>query len=226
MSGFAYNVNKLLGDVEHIEIKGLSPTSHIYLVDRPSIQKAIFAIRLCADSLDKSDSDAFSVGPKDLKLLQDCIKKGHESVFEHLQYTFFIQNFSRAMLQEISRHRIASPSVQSTRWSLHKLLNNNINIDEMYRRTGDFTIDELSRSQIMNVQKYKKSNKIKNDIAKYALPESFLTHELLTINCRSMWNLFKLRLSQRTLWEFRMIARGILDLVCKNEHHKLLYDFE
>ena len=41
---------------------------------------------------------------------------GHESPFEHITFTFGIEHVSRALLAQITRHRIASFSVQSQRY--------------------------------------------------------------------------------------------------------------
>ena len=41
---------------------------------------------------------------------------GHESPMEHMTFTFGIENVSRALLAQITRHRMASFSVQSQRY--------------------------------------------------------------------------------------------------------------
>ena len=41
---------------------------------------------------------------------------GHQSPLEHVAFTFGIENVSRALLAQITRHRIASYSVQSQRY--------------------------------------------------------------------------------------------------------------
>jgi len=214
----------LFDKVEEYEVLEVYPTTNIFLIDRSDIRKVIFAIRLCADSFDRMDSTPHEIGPNDLKLLENCKKHKHESVFEHLTYTFVIENFSRAMLQELSRHRIASPSVQSTRWALKKLFERPGSVDLMFRHTNNEKIDYMSRRQIQELIDYCKKFKVKNDISKFALPESFLTCEVLTINCRSLWNLFNLRISDRALWEFREIANGMKKLLCKDEYHRLLFE--
>lgn len=48
----------------------------------------------------------------------------HASTIEHLNYSFDIDGISRACLQQLCRHRIASYTVQSTRYVLNKLLKN------------------------------------------------------------------------------------------------------
>ena len=48
-------------------------------------------------------------------------KNKHASTIEHLSYNFDIDGVSRALLQELARHRIASYSVKSTRYTLKEL---------------------------------------------------------------------------------------------------------
>jgi len=51
------------------------------------------------------------------------IKNKHSSTLEHINYTFDIDGISRACLQELARHRMASLSVKSTRYTLKELNN-------------------------------------------------------------------------------------------------------
>ena len=48
-----------------------------------------------------------------LEMLQTI---GHESPVEHVSFTFGIEGVSRSLLAQITRHRIASYSVQSQRY--------------------------------------------------------------------------------------------------------------
>ena len=48
-----------------------------------------------------------------LRMLEDL---GHESPVEHASFTFAIEGVSRTLLAQITRHRIASFSVQSQRY--------------------------------------------------------------------------------------------------------------
>ena len=81
------------------------------------------AIRTCWQSFDKSDEG----GEKDRELIDRVGNKfKHASTLEHLVYNFYIQGISRALLQELARHRIASLSVKSTRYTLKELKNEEI----------------------------------------------------------------------------------------------------
>lgn len=55
--------------------------------------------------------------------LSERLTERHGSVLEHCVFTFEILGSSRLELQEHMRHRIASPTVESTRFCLDKVLN-------------------------------------------------------------------------------------------------------
>ena len=185
------------------------------------------AIRTCWNSFDKSDN-----GDKKDKALIERVgnKYKHKSTLEHLSYSFFIQGISRACLQEVVRHRIASYSVRSTRYTLKGLKNIEPFREDDYSRaenfivlTGNKEVDSSSIKALNNLQTILKSN-ISNDIAKYALPESYKTELVITINARSLQNFLQLRTSKSALWEIRALAYKIFDTLPK-EHQYLFKDF-
>ena len=76
------------------------------------------AIRTCWQSFDKGDCG----GEKDIELIDRVGNKfKHASTLEHLTYNFYIKGISRACLQELARHRMASFSVKSSRYTLKEL---------------------------------------------------------------------------------------------------------
>jgi thymidylate synthase (FAD) len=83
----------------------------------PEAEKIIAA----AGKLCYSDSDIESLMNGIDKQTEDyyvgmLMGMGHESTIEHANYTFAIEGVSRAVLAQITRHRIASFSVQSQRY--------------------------------------------------------------------------------------------------------------
>ena len=192
------------------------------------------AVRMCANSEDDGDSDytAEVLGPKDQKLIANRIIKSnkeynplnptHESTLEHAVYTFELE-YSRALLQELSRHRIASPSVQSSRYALKKLVKkmDEDNLHLYLTFTGDPDIDSDNVLQLQRLIAHVKAGK-PNDKTKYLIPDAFRTKSMLTINARSLRNLFRLRTSKRALWEFRQLAFAMVDTI--PEGHKFLFE--
>jgi len=191
------------------------------------------AVRMCTDSLSSLDTslEDESFGPKDEKLIKrrilkvgeayDPLNPSHESTLEHAIYTFEL-NFSRSVLQELSRHRIASPSVQSSRYALKKIIKkiDKTNLHLFLTFTGDKEIDQANIDHLNVLIGLVKSGK-PNDKVKYAIVDAFRTQAILTINARSLRNLFRLRTSSHALWEFRQLAFAMVDAI--PEGHKVLF---
>lgn len=143
-------------------------------------------------------------------LLKRIRDRGHTSVLEHVVFSFDIDGISRALLQELVRHRIASYSVQSTRWALKRILDSDVPVQEHLVSTGDFEVDTLNAATLGAVLALLRSRPtIRNDVLKYALPEAFRTSLVMTINARSLMNMFTLRTSSRALAEFRELMQKI-----------------
>ena len=145
----------------------------------------------------------------------------HSSTIEHLVYVFDIDGISRAVLQEKSRHRIASPTVKSTRYTLKELLNDFGKVEEFLVKTGNETIDKLNQEHMIKVAKAMKDENIPNDIAKYAIVEAYKTSLVFTINARSLQNFLALRTDKHALWEIQDLARAMYEVI--PEEHKFLF---
>ncbi len=147
----------------------------------------------------------------------------HSSTIEHITYNYDIDGISRACLQELARHRIASLSVKSSRYTLKELkdLPYDDDRDDFIVLTGDTGVDNSSRVAIGNLQ-YQLKAGVSNDIAKYCLPESYKTSLVWTINARSLQNFLTLRTDKSALWEIRDLANAIYDAL-PNEH-KFLFE--
>ncbi len=194
------------------------------------------AIRECWQSQDKSDN----LGPKDKELIKRvACKFKHSSTLEHITYNFRIEGISRAVLQELARHRMTNLSVKSTRYTLKELknelpftdfttLDDQTYLDDGLERakkylvlTSDIRVNRMSILALDNLRDLLNEG-ISNDIAKYALPEAYKTSLAWTINARSLQNFLELRTSKSALWEIRNLAFKIFDAL--PEGHKYLFE--
>ncbi|MEO0292763.1 MAG: FAD-dependent thymidylate synthase [candidate division WOR-3 bacterium] len=205
----------------------------VSLIDSDPIEKCIIAART------SHGSTSDNMGPKDKNLIKNLIKWGHTSIFEHCNYTFKIEGVSRALLQELVRHRMASYTVRSTRYTLKDLIK-----DEEIGKAKSFNdykkiverycvVPELPEKILKSFYKTTAQNlksiflflnkyKIPNDIAKYLLPESFKTELVMSINVRSFRNFLQLRTSKNALWEIRKLAFLMYESIPLN--HRILYE--
>ena len=79
-------------------------------------QTVALAAKLCYSG-DGIDELIEKIGDKDnAKFINILTKMNHFSPFEHASFTFAIEGVSRALLAQITRHRIASFSVRSQRY--------------------------------------------------------------------------------------------------------------
>jgi len=222
----------------------LNSSVKVDLMQHSSLEVCAHAIRTCWQSFDKSDDG----GEKDKDLINRVGNKfKHASTLEHLTYTFYISGISRALLQELARHRMASPSVKSTRYTLKELRYEEsftdgmsmlelkekyTNPEEVYNDshmqrgskylvwTGILGIDFSSIVALENVRLMLLDNNT-NDKAKYCLPESYKTELSWTINARSLQNFISLRSSKSALWEIRQLANELFNTL--PEEHKYLF---
>ena len=201
----------------------------ITLLNYTDLKTCAHAIRTCWQSFEKGDEG----GEKDKELIHRVGNKfKHASTLEHLYYTFYIQGISRACLQELARHRIASLSVKSTRYTLKELKEEAsflpFCVDNMERAkhflvfTSNQAVNEASILALENLRKLLVSN-IGNDLAKFAMPESYKTELTWSINARSLQNFLRLRSSNNALWEIRALAFGLFEAL-PQEHQFLFSD--
>ncbi|MFP4332410.1 MAG: FAD-dependent thymidylate synthase [Campylobacterales bacterium] len=191
----------------------------VKLMHHTPLEVCSHAIRTCWQSFDKSDGG----GEKDRELIDRVGNKyKHASTLEHLNYTFYISGVSRALLQELARHRHASLSVKSTRYTLKELKEcEAIEYERFLVFTGNELVDSASRDALKRLQEVLKSN-TSNDIAKYCLPESYKTELTWSINARSLQNFIALRSSKSALWEIRELAKTIYKAL--PEEHSYLFE--
>lgn len=195
----------------------------VTLLNEPRIDLAVIGARTCWKSFDRTSPEY------DRKLLEHLWLNNHLSPLEHCYFTFKIEGISRLCLQELARHRIASLSVESSRYTLKKLLKEYPKLKselEPFELVKTFFVVPKTSSPIIEqayiVKMIKElsylydlmsDNPITNDELKYWLPESWRTNLVWTINLRSLSNFIILRTSPKAHFEIRHLANLILEEV-------------
>lgn len=197
----------------------------ISLLSHTDLKICSHAIRTCWQSFAKSDDG----GEVDKELIERVGNKfKHASTLEHLNYTFYIKGISRACLQELARHRHASLSVKSTRYTLKELRNEDEFKQNDFERASKYlvlskneAVDNASIAALENLRLILQSS-ISLDIAKYCLIESYKTELTWTINARALQNFLHLRSGKSALWEIRDLAKALYEAL--PAEHKFIFE--
>ena len=207
----------------------------VKLLNYTPLEVADIAICKCYGNEPHSDSEKVKA-----RINRVANVSKHASTIEHLYYNFDIDGISRACLQEVARHRIASYTVKSSRYTLQELkkekpfitydsIDSNIPVvdyeraEQYVRLTLDDNIDFSIVSSLDNLRKAIFYG-LPNDIAKYCMPEAYKTSLVMSINARSLQNFLELRTSKHALKEIQDLAKSLFEAI-PNEHKFLFEPF-
>lgn len=156
-----------------------------------------------------------------LKALRGAMASGHESVAEHAVFTFVIEGISRVTLAQLTRHRLASFSVQSQRYRGADA--DSVVIPESYAAhayRGSVDALLMQATELYNAMVY---DGVATEDARYILPQGITTTLMMTSNARELRHFFALRCCNRAQWEIRQLADEMLKL-CKQAAPVLFAD--
>ncbi len=145
------------------------------------------------------------------------MQMGHDSVLEHASFTFGIEGVSRVLLAQITRHRLASFSVQSQRYVSYESGFGYI-VPPKIEALGPEAVAEFERQMdTMHAwytawQEKLGNGEGGNEDARFVLPGACETRMMVTMNVRELRHFFSLRMCSRAQWEIRALA---------NEMHRL-----
>lgn len=160
-------------------------------------------------------------------LVSNVIASGHDSVLEHVSFTFAIEGISRVTSHQLVRHRMASYSQQSQRYCtinpmniviphhIQAIMNDEKAMtdsrkDEIVNNVLDNYFDALQKLDDV-MEKYG----IPNEDRRYFYPQGTKTNIIVTMNARELRHFFELRCCNRAQWEIKELADNMLDL-CKD----------
>ena len=177
------------------------------------------AARTCYSAMEYDELKALVNEKDQAAFLRRIVASGHLSVLEHASFTFGVSGVSRALLAQLTRHRIASFSVQSQRYvSLDKGFG--YIVPPRIKELGEEAVKEfeaqMAQMQAWYVAWQEKLGKGEggNEDARFVLPNACETHITVTMNARELLHFFSLRCCNRAQWEIRALAREMLRL-CK-----------
>ena len=147
------------------------------------------------------------------KFIKKIMSMGHESVMEHVSFTFGIEGVSRALLAQITRHRLASFSVQSQRYVSYENSFGYI-IPPSIKALGEDAVAEYEQQMAQMHEWYKgwqsalgNTGESSNEDARFVLPSACETRMIITMNVRELRHFFSMRECSRAQWEIRALAK-------------------
>lgn len=155
--------------------------------------------------------------------LKMLINKDHISVLEHAQATFRVRGGSRSFTHQMVRHRLCSFTQQSQRYVdesgfgyvVPDSVRNNPKAQNLFRgfmRRAKQVYGELQQLGI------------KNEDARFVLPNAVESEIVITANFREWRHIFDLRGETEAQWEIRMITIKILKIL-KEKAPAIFEDF-
>lgn len=205
----------------------------------PNPEKTVAcAAKLCYASVTPDELYDGLTDEKAASFVEMLASMGHESPIEHASFTFTIEGVSRALLAQITRHRIASFSVQSQRYvSMENFryivppeIAESPEAKALYAETMEKdrqAYEKLSRilyekhyQAFLQEGKTEKqaasaAGKKAGEDARFVLPNACDTQMIVTMNARSLLHFFQVRCCNRAQWEIRAVADEMLRLCCE-----------
>lgn len=150
---------------------------------------------------------------KSIKRLRSCYRAGHTGILEHASVSFVVRGVSRSCSHQLVRHRIASYCQESQRYCKYDL-------------SGDdwYVVPEKLRGDSGRLERYRSVMRVcadeykslldagyRPEDARFALPESTKTSIFVTMDIRSLFHFFDLRLGEHAQWEVRKLAKEMLE---------------
>lgn len=182
---------------------------------------AAMAAKMCYSKATLAEMQEKISSTDQVAFLQNILETGHLSVVEHISFTFGIEGVSRVLLAQLTRHRIASFSVQSQRYVSYQNGFSYI-IPPNIEALGPDAVQEYERQMsemhrwYLSWQEQLTKGERGNEDARFVLPNACETKLVLTMNVRELLHFFSLRCCNRAQWEIHQLADEMLK-ICKRE---------
>jgi len=148
-------------------------------------------------------------------------RSGHHSVLEHAYATFRISGISRACSHQLVRHRLCSFTQKSQRYVDEKDFSYVIPPSVEENEEAKKLFEEFMESARNTYVRLKELG-IKNEDARYVLPNATETEIVLTANFRELRHIISLRKDKFAQWEIRKLAHEMLRLL--KEHAPSVFE--
>ena len=151
------------------------------------------------------------------RLLATLYNLGHHSVLEHVYFTWKIEGISRACLAQLTRHRHASFTVESQRYTKYREGIDYVVPEEIAAIKSDKLEFEVYMESVQNYYNYLISTGHKAEDARAVLPNATVTNLYMSCNLRGLIHLHSVRSAKGAQQEIKDLIAKMIDLVVKDE---------
>lgn len=169
----------------------------------------VLAVKTSAGKLELKDAEHYLREYREENVGKHVIESyKYPSVLEHVVFTFLIEGISRVTSHQLVRHRIASYTQESQRYSV---VERSYVLPASVVRAGF----EEEFKKLMD-EAYRLYDKMINagvpyEDARYIIPQAVTTRLLMTVNLRELIHIACLRLSPQTQWELRELVKLMIE---------------
>lgn len=150
------------------------------------------------------------------RLLNVTTKFHHDSILEHVNFTFLIEDISRSLSHQLVRHRLCTFHQASQRYVKVEDLANDIVIPESISKNSEALETFINTVKVIQ-ETYEGLVRagIPKEDARYILPNATKTQLIFSTNARNLIHILGHRLCNRAMPEFRELADEILKICRK-----------
>lgn len=187
----------------------------VELIQATPYPASILALAMSITMKAEPNTELVDFTPKRAKFL---IEAEHESLFEHIVYTFLIQGVSRSFLAQITRQRTASPTSGSQHYQNYIdypcAISNNAEPGQLqiYQKAFDDAYKHYDHLLSIGTPK---------EEARQVLPNAATVNYLWTIDALNLAKFLRKRLCYRNVEEMQYFAERVLCLT--NAHFPELF---
>lgn len=172
------------------------------------------AARMCYTP-DKGSDMIAKITPETVdRMIKMALENHHDSLLEHVTFTFLVEDVSRALTHQLVRHRLCTFHQRSQRYVKTEDLIDECVIPESIR--DDLNAKNIFLYAISTIENCYNSlindHNIPREEARYLLPNAIFSQLIMTVNARQLIHMCGLRCCNRAQAEIHELFDRILQL--------------
>lgn len=150
------------------------------------------------------------------RMVMKGIESHHDSLFEHITFTFVVEGVSRVLSHQFVRHRVGTTFHQkSQRHVKSSIFKESVTPPSIAQKPEALKEFRKILREIDTAYEKLIAMGISKDDARFVYPNATETQLMVTMNARQLIHFFSLRCCKRASWEIQQMANLMLE-ECRN----------